>query len=67
MNCRGQDYDGAGADAGHINGLSACNICYNSKALYTHSHSHRLNLCVSDSCKIQSVWNVFDKINFIFL
>ena len=65
MNCRGQCYDGAGAVAGHINGLSACILRYNSKALCTHCHSHRLNLCVSDSCKVQSVRNIFDKIKEI--
>ena len=62
MNCREKGYDGAGAVAGHINGLSACILRYNSKALYTHCHSHRLNLCVSDSCKVHSVRNIFDKI-----
>ena len=39
--CRGQGYDGAGAVAGHLNGLSAHILRLNSKALYTHCYSHR--------------------------
>ena len=43
-NCRGQSYGGAAAVSGHINGLSA-HICkINSKAIYKHCHSYRLNL-----------------------
>ena len=62
MDCRGQGYDGAGAVAGHINGLSAHILRINSKAIYTHCHIHRLNLSVSASCNVQTVRNVFDKI-----
>ena len=51
-NCCGQGYDRAAAVPGHINGLSA-HICkINNKAIYTHSHSHRLNLVISASCNI---------------
>ena len=64
-NCRGQGYDGAAAVSGHINGLSA-HICkINSKATYTHRHSHRLNLVIGASRTIQSVRNVFDQIKEI--
>jgi hypothetical protein len=37
--CRGQGYDGAGAVAGHINGLSAQILRSNPKAPYTHCYS----------------------------
>ena len=65
-NCRGQGYDGAAAVSGHINGLSA-HICkINNKAIYTHCHSHRLNLVIGASCNIQCVRNVFDQIKEIY-
>ena len=54
-NCRGQGYDGAGAVAGHINGLSANILRLNEKALYTHCYSHRLNLAVCDSLTVVEV------------
>ena len=64
-NCCGQGYDGAAAVSGHINGLSA-HICkINNKAIYTHCHSHRLNLVIGASCNIQCVRNVFDQIKEI--
>ena len=64
-NCRGQGYDGAAAVSGHINGLSA-HICkINNKAIYTHCHSHRLNLVIGASCNIQCVRNVFDQVKEI--
>ena len=64
-NCRGQGYDGAAAVSGHINGLSA-HICkINNKGIYTHCHSHRLNLVIGASCNIQCVRNVFDQIKEI--
>ena len=53
--CRGQGYDGAGAVAGHINGLSAQILNLNKKALYSHCYSHRLNLAVCDSISIPEV------------
>ena len=68
-NCRGQGYDGAGAVAGKRKGLSAHILRLNEKAIYTHCHSHRLNLCISKSCSIQSVRNVLEQIKkyLIFL
>ncbi|XP_046857691.1 52 kDa repressor of the inhibitor of the protein kinase-like [Xenia sp. Carnegie-2017] len=45
--CRGQGYDGAGAVAGHINGMAAHLRRLNDKALFTHCYSHRLNLAIS--------------------
>ena len=63
--CFGQGYDGAAAVSGYINELSA-HICkINSKAIYTHSHSHRLNLVIGASCNIQCVRNVFGQIKKI--
>ena len=63
--CRGQDYDGAAAFFGHINGLYAYICKINSKAIHTHSHSHRLNLILGASCNIQCVRNVFYQIKEI--
>ncbi|XP_065664449.1 52 kDa repressor of the inhibitor of the protein kinase-like [Hydra vulgaris] len=54
-NCRGQGYDGASSVSGYINGLSAQVLNINSKALYTHCHSHRLNLSVRESCNVHLV------------
>ena len=51
-NCRGHGYDEAAAVSGHINGLSAHISKINSKAIYTHCHSHRLNLVIGASCNI---------------
>ena len=58
LDCRGEGYDGAGAVSGHINGLSAHFLQINYKAIYTHCHSHRLNLVICSSCSIQFVRNV---------
>lgn len=62
QDCRGQGYDGAAAVSGHKNGLSAHILRLNDKALYTHCHSHRLNLVISHSCEIQLVRNVMQQI-----
>ncbi|XP_065640525.1 52 kDa repressor of the inhibitor of the protein kinase-like [Hydra vulgaris] len=61
-NCRGQEYDGASSVSGYINGLSAQVLNINSKALYTHCHSHRLNLSVCESCNVHLVSEVFNKV-----
>ena len=57
--CRGQCYDGAGNMAGRLNGASSL-IANNKheKAIYVHCMSHRLNLCVADSCSLQLVKNM---------
>ena len=62
QNCRGQGYDGASSVSGYINGLSAQILRINEKAIYTHCHSHQLNLVVAASCNIQIVRNVLDQI-----
>ena len=61
-NCRGQGYDGASLVSGYMNGLSAQILHINEKAIYTHCHSHRLNLVVPASRNIQIVRNVLDQI-----
>lgn len=58
MDCRGQGYDGASAVSSAVKGLSGRILSLNEKALYTHCHSHRLNLAVSSSCSVQCVRNV---------
>ena len=65
-NCRGQGYDGAASVSGHINGLSAHILRINEKTVYTHCHSHRLNLVVAASCSIQYVRNVLDQIKELY-
>ena len=61
-NGRGQGYNGAAAVYGHINGLYV-HICkINNKVIYTHYHSHCLNLVIGASCNIQCVRNVFDQV-----
>ena len=37
----------------------------NNKALFTHCHSHRLNLCIQNACTVQFVRNVMDQIKDI--
>ena len=65
MNCRGQGYDGAGGMAGKVNGLSGIVLQSNKLALYTHCHSHRLNLVVSSLTRIIGFRNVMDAIKAI--
>ena len=56
--CRGQGYDGAGADAGKNQGLSAHVLRVNPKALFTHCSCCCLNLAVVASCGEQHVRNL---------
>ena len=60
--CRGQGYDGAGAVAGHVNGLSAHILRLNQKALYTHCFSHRLNLVICNACSVPIVKNIMTRV-----
>ncbi|XP_065673054.1 52 kDa repressor of the inhibitor of the protein kinase-like [Hydra vulgaris] len=60
-NCRGQGYDGAGSVAGHNKGLAKRIKNHNDKAVYTHRFSHRLNLSVANSCKLQEVRNMMEQ------
>ena len=61
-NCRGQEYDGAGSVAGHVKGLAKRIKDHNDKAVYTYCFSHRLNLSVANSCKLQEVRNMMEQI-----
>ena len=65
MNCRGQGYDEAGGITGRVNGLSGIVLQSNKLALYTHCHSHRLNLVVSSFTRIIGFRNVMDAIKAI--
>ena len=65
MNCRGQGYDGAGGMAGKVNGLSRIVLQSNKLALYTHCHSHWINLVVSSLTRIIGFKNVTDAIKAI--
>lgn len=53
--CRGQCYDGAGNMAGRLNGASTLIRREHEKAIYVHCMSHRLNLCIADTCSLQLV------------
>ena len=65
MLCRGQGYDGAASMAGEKNGCASHILQVNSKALYTHCFSHRLNLAVSKSCTIPLVRDMMSHIKSI--
>ena len=65
LDCCGQRYDGAGTLAGKDKGLQTQIRRVNSKALYAHCASRRLNLIVVASCKKQQVRNVMEQIKEI--
>ena len=58
---RGQCYDEAGNMSGVRNGLAARVTQEFPKAIYTWGSSHKLNLCVVESCDITEVRNMIDK------
>ena len=60
--CRWQGYDGAAAVSAVVSGMAAHIINENPKAIYTHCFSHRLNLSICETCKIQSVANIMEQI-----
>ena len=60
--CRAQGYDGAGNMAGHCNGAAKIIKSKYCKAVFFHCASHRLNLCVANSCSLRSVKNMMDTI-----
>ena len=62
MNCKGQGYDGAGVMAEKVNDIV---LQSNKLALYTHCHSHRLDLVVSSLIRIIGFRNVIDTIKAI--
>ena len=60
--CRGQGYDGAAAVSGHIRCMTAHITKENPKAIYTYCFSHRANLSICKTCKIQSIGNMMEQI-----
>ena len=56
--CRGQGYDGAAAVSGSKNGMVAHITKEHPKAMYTHCFSHRLNLSICKTCKIQILFQI---------
>ena len=65
MTCRGQLYDGAGGMAGKVNGLLEIVLQSNMLTLYTHCHSHRLNLVVTSLARIIGLRNNMNAIKVI--
>ena len=63
--CRGQCFDGAGNMAGKCKGAAARISKDHPLAIYTHCASHRLNLCVVASCKLQNVKNMMNSVRVI--
>ena len=63
--CRGQGYDGAGDMAGRCAGAAARILLNYPRALYTHCSSHRLNLSIAASCKVQMIKNMMDNVRII--
>ena len=59
---RGQSYDGAGNMAGARSGVSSRILQDHPKALYFHCASHRLNLVIAASCKLQPIRNMMDTV-----
>ena len=59
-NCRGQAYDGAGAMAGNVKGVSSRISQFYPKAIYIHCNSHVLNLCIVKGLSIREIQNMMD-------
>ena len=60
--CREQGYDGAAPVSGSKAGMAGHIINKNPKAFQIHCFSHRLNLSIYKTCKIQSVSNIMQQI-----
>ena len=56
--CRGQGYDGASSMSSSNVGVQGRIREVSPLALYTHCHSHQLNLCVVKACSIPQIRNV---------
>ena len=63
--CRGQGYDGAGNMSGSCSGASAIIRSKYPKAIYFHCASHKLNLCIANSCQLRTVSNMMSVITGI--
>lgn len=55
----GQGYDGGSNMAGKFNGTQALILAQQPLAIYCHCFSHSLNLCISKSCELPAVRNMF--------
>ena len=62
---RGQGYDGAGNMAGRCAGAASRILLNYPRALYAHCASHRLNLSIAASCKVQMINNMMDNVRII--
>lgn len=60
--CRAQGYDGASNMSGECKGAAGLLRRDYPKALYFHCASHKLNLCVANSCQLRSVANMMGMI-----
>ena len=60
--CRAQGYDRTAAVSASKNNMAAYIIKENPKAVYTHCFSHKLNLSICKTCKIQSAANIMKQI-----
>ena len=60
--CRAQSYDRTAAVSASKNNMAAYIIKENPKAVYTHCFSHKLNLSICKTCKIQSAANIMKQI-----
>ena len=55
--CRGQGYDGASSMSSSTVGVQARIREVSPMALYTHCHSHKLNLCIVKACSVSQIRN----------
>lgn len=55
--CRGQGYDGASSMSSSKTGVQGRIRSISPTALYTHCHSHQLNLCIVKACSIPQIRN----------
>ena len=55
--CRGQGYDGASNMSSSSAGVQARIRQVSPLALYTHCHSHQLNLCIVKACSLPKIRN----------
>ncbi|KAK3101680.1 hypothetical protein FSP39_005407 [Pinctada imbricata] len=63
----GQAYDGASAMASEKRGCQGRIKSLNKLAVYTHCRSHVLNLSIASACQLQSVRNMMDVLNSVFI
>lgn len=63
---RGQSYDGASSMSSENVGVQKFIKESSPLAIYTHCHSHILNLCIASVSKIPEIRNLIDSINVLF-